>query len=532
MHTMNNSWFSLSLLFLCFSLKTYVSFGVDTISANQTLSGDETIVSAGGDFVLGFFKPGKPSNYYLGMWYGKVSVQNVVWVANRENPFSDKYSSVLRISDGNLVLFNEAQEPVWSTNLTSTSASSLEAVLLDEGNLVLRELSGNSSTSLWESFDHPTHTWIPGMRMRLDKRANVSQRLISWKNIEDPAPGLFSLELDPNGSNSYFILWNGSQSHRYWSSGPWNENQKLFDDVPEMRANYIYDFNYSTNENESYFTYSVKNTSTIISRFLMDVSGQVKQMNWLGSNSWFVFWVQPKQQCQVYDFCGAFGRCSEESQPFCGCLQGFQPSSEHDWNLQDYSGGCARKTQLQCQNNSVANGKKDNFLPNLNMALPKNPQSVSVGSGADCETTCLNNCSCTAYAYEDNQCSIWFGNLLGVQQGASDGKTLYIKLAASEFSSPKSKRGTVIGVVLGSVALVVLLGLAVFRNADVDELSRICQVAGWCIQDDETHRPTMGQVVQILEGVLDVSRSPIPRSFQLLPLMLRAPHLRLVPESF
>ncbi|KAJ0111194.1 hypothetical protein Patl1_02131 [Pistacia atlantica] len=237
MHTMNNSWFALSLLFLCFSLKTYVSFGVDTISANQTLSGDETIVSAGGDFVLGFFKPGKPSNYYLGMWYGKVSVQNVVWVANRENPFSDKYSSVLRISDGNLVLFNEAQEPVWSTNLTSTSASSLEAVLLDEGNLVLRELSGNSSTSLWESFDHPTHTWIPGMRMRLDKRTNVSQRLISWKNIEDPAPGLFSLELDPNGSNSYFILWNGSRSHRYWSSGPWNENQKLFDDVPEMRAN-------------------------------------------------------------------------------------------------------------------------------------------------------------------------------------------------------------------------------------------------------------------------------------------------------
>ncbi|KAJ0111191.1 hypothetical protein Patl1_02132 [Pistacia atlantica] len=234
----------------------------------------------------------------------------------------------------------------------------------------------------------------------------------------------------------------------------------------------------------------------------MDVSGQVKQMNWLGSNSWLVFWAQPKQQCQVYDFCGAFGRCSEESQPFCDCLQGFQPSSEHDWSLQDYSGGCARKTQLQCQNNSVANGKKDNFLPNSNMALPKNPQSVSVGSGADCETTCLNNCSCTAYAYEDNQCSIWFGNLLGVQQGASDGKTLYIKLAASEFSSPK--RGDILS----------LLDPRLERNADVDELSRICKVAGWCIQDDETHRPTMGQVVQILEGVLDVSRSPIPRSFQ------------------
>ncbi|XP_044466309.1 G-type lectin S-receptor-like serine/threonine-protein kinase At2g19130 [Mangifera indica] len=464
MHIMNNSWFALSLLLICFSLQSYVSLGADTISASQTISGDQTIVSAGGDFVLGFFKPGKPSNYYLGMWYGKVSEQTVVWVANRENPISDKYSSVLRISDGNLVLFNESKVPIWSTNLNSAITNPLEAVLLDKGNLILRELSSSSSKSLWESFDHPSHTWIPGMRMRLDKRTNISQRLISWKNIEDPAPGLFSFELDPNGSNALIMLWNGSQPHTYWSSGPWNENEKLFEDIP--RADYIYEFSYHTNENESYFTYSVKNTSSIISQSSMDVLGQGKQMNWLEpTKSWILIGVQPHKNCEVYALCGVFGRCTEESLSFCDCLQGFQPSSEHDWNLQDYSGGCARKTQLQCQNNSVANGEKDTFLANLNMAFPKNPQSVPVESGVECETTCLNNCSCTAYAYEDSQCSIWFGDLLGVQQlgqGASDGKTLYIKLSASEFSSPESERVTVIGVVLGSVAFAVLLGLFVF----------------------------------------------------------------------
>ncbi|GAV89976.1 Pkinase domain-containing protein [Cephalotus follicularis] len=51
-------------------------------------------------------------------------------------------------------------------------------------------------------------------------------------------------------------------------------------------------------------------------------------------------------------------------------------------------------------------------------------------------------------------------------------------------------------------------------NADVQELLRICKVACWCIQDDETHRPSMGQVVQILEGVLDVNLPPVPRSLQ------------------
>ncbi|XXG73732.1 hypothetical protein AAC387_Pa07g2593 [Persea americana] len=40
-------------------------------------------------------------------------------------------------------------------------------------------------------------------------------------------------------------------------------------------------------------------------------------------------------------------------------------------------------------------------------------------------------------------------------------------------------------------------------NAIVEELQRALRVACWCIQDDENHRPSMGQVVQMLEGVLD-----------------------------
>lgn len=52
-------------------------------------------------------------------------------------------------------------------------------------------------------------------------------------------------------------------------------------------------------------------------------------------------------------------------------------------------------------------------------------------------------------------------------------------------------------------------------KADVDELVRLCRVACWCIQDEESDRPSMGQVVQILEGVLDVNVPRIPRSLQL-----------------
>ncbi|EHA8592310.1 putative G-type lectin S-receptor-like serine/threonine-protein kinase [Cocos nucifera] len=51
--------------------------------------------------------------------------------------------------------------------------------------------------------------------------------------------------------------------------------------------------------------------------------------------------------------------------------------------------------------------------------------------------------------------------------------------------------------------------------ADIDELTRVCRVACWCIRDSEAHRPTMGQVVQIL-GVPDMSMPPLPRALQLL----------------
>ncbi|KAH7576831.1 hypothetical protein JRO89_XS01G0158500 [Xanthoceras sorbifolium] len=554
----NPWWFMFLLLFICFSLNSHVSNGADTISANQSLSGDLTIVSAGGVFVLGFFKPGNSSNYYIGMWYQKVRVDNVVWVANRDKPISDKYSSELRIADGNLVLFDESKTQIWSTNVSSATSSSVEAVLLDAGNLVLRERSNNLTELLWQSFDHPAHTWLPGMKIGLNKRTNENQLLTSWKNKEDPAPGLFSLELDPTkGANQYIILWN--RSERFWRSGPWDG--KIFSWVPEMRGNYIYNFSYVNNENESYFTYNV--TDATVSRFIMDVNGQVKQMHWLdGPKSWFLFWAQPRKQCEVYALCGAFGLCNEDTQPFCVCMQHFKPKSELHWNLEDYAGGCERKTQLQCGNNSLSREKSDRFLESPNMVLPKHPQSVAVGSIEECETACFNNCTCNAYAYENNECSIWIGDLLSLQQlaqGDTDGKTIYIKLAASEFSSSKDNKGMVIGAVVGSMAFVVLLGLVLFvylrrrkrtinttkavevkffptlaanriaedvdllslldpkleGNADVEELSRICKLACWCIQDDESHRPSMGQVVQILEGIVDVTKPPIPRSLQL-----------------
>ncbi|XP_028796042.1 G-type lectin S-receptor-like serine/threonine-protein kinase At2g19130 [Neltuma alba] len=458
---MENLWCFLSAVLLCFSFHTVPSLAADTISANQTLSGDQTIISSGGVFELGFFKPGNSSNYYIGIWYKKISQRTIVWVANRDSPVSDKNSAKLVVSNGNLILLNGSQIPVWSTNLTSTTSKSVVAVLLDSGNLVLRD-KPESSENLWQTFDNPTDTWLPGGKIKLDNKTKKPQYLTSWKNEDDPATGLFSLELDPKGTTSYLILWN--KSEEYWTSGPWNG--QIFSLVPEMRANFLYNFTFVSNENESYFTYSMYNSS-IISRFVMGISGQIQQLSWLESTKqWNLFWSQPRRQCEVYAFCGSFGRCNENSQPFCTCLTGFEPKSQTDWDLQDHSGGCVRRTKLQCENPTSPNREKDRFLAMPNVALPKHAKSVRAGEAGECESMCLNNCSCAAYAYDGNGCSVWNGDLLSLQQLSQDdsnGGTLYLKLAASEFSATKRKSREIIGIVVGIVGgLGVLLAILLF----------------------------------------------------------------------
>ncbi|CAM0879175.1 unnamed protein product [Alopecurus aequalis] len=52
------------------------------------------------------------------------------------------------------------------------------------------------------------------------------------------------------------------------------------------------------------------------------------------------------------------------------------------------------------------------------------------------------------------------------------------------------------------------------EDANIKELNVACRVACWCIQDDEIHRPSMGQVVRMLEGVVDTKLPPIPTSLQ------------------
>ncbi|PRQ53309.1 putative non-specific serine/threonine protein kinase [Rosa chinensis] len=97
--------------------------------------------------------------------------------------------------DGNLVVLDQARNLVWSTNASlSTSAMNHTTRLLeDTGNLVL----SFEEVTLWQSFDHPSDTLLPGIKISLNKMTGQHRLLTSWAALDDPQPGKFTLGIDP-----------------------------------------------------------------------------------------------------------------------------------------------------------------------------------------------------------------------------------------------------------------------------------------------------------------------------------------------
>ncbi|KAI3992249.1 hypothetical protein MKX01_029970 [Papaver californicum] len=427
----NNSWlFLLSVLVLGFVVcnKPHHTIAADTISSGDSLTGDQTIISSGDMFVLGFFKPGNTSrNYYVGIWY-KFSVQTVVWIANRDAPILDPSSSKLTLSDGNLVLLNNlSRTAIWSTNIASNTLHTPEIVLGDDGNLVLRDGS-NPSVVIWQSFDYPTDTFLPGGKIGFNKRTNQIQQLTSWRSREDPATGFYNNGLGPNRTNQLVIYWKNSEE--IWKTGEWNETSKTFLLLPEMRLNPFFYFSLISNVNESYFTYTMYKKSTIF-RLVMEISGQIKEYAWSESkHKWKMMWVQPKRLCDVYGICGSFGNCNQDTWK-CECLPGFVPLSPTDWSLQDSTGGCVRRTPLRC-------GGKVGFLPIPTSKLPDKSLFPEIYGSEDCKSSCEGSCSCVGYTFVNNGCRFWRDDILNFNQfNKSSGgpTTFYLSLAASEIRS-------------------------------------------------------------------------------------------------
>ncbi|KAK1303713.1 putative G-type lectin S-receptor-like serine/threonine-protein kinase [Acorus calamus] len=420
---MNTKSFSPSILILFITLSLSLSLPshatTDTLTKNQTISdGDgQTLISSNSVFEFGFFSPNNTTNRYVGVWYHNIIPQTVVWVANRTNPIPTPTGILSIHTDGNLVLQNSVTNlTIWFTNITTTYTDAF-LIVSDDGNLVL---NSTKSGQLWQSFDFPTDTFLPGMTV---------SNFTSWTSDKDPSPGNYTVGVDPFGSQQFF-MWEGSVIR--WRSGLWDRTS--FTGLPGMASN-LYGFYVvpATNDKPSYFTYTVYNTSSLL-RFTMDSDGVERTSKYdKQGKAWDVVWSNPQSNCDYYDVCGANGLCSDNKGDVkCECVEGFVPRDGEEWGRGDWKGGCVRRAALDCG----VNGTSDRFFAVANAKLPDFSDFLNINNENGCYDACIKNCSCLAYAFvEGIGCLNWGRDLVDVRRfnGSGEGNNVFLRLAASEF---------------------------------------------------------------------------------------------------
>uniref|UniRef100_A0A0D9W6W8 non-specific serine/threonine protein kinase n=1 Tax=Leersia perrieri TaxID=77586 RepID=A0A0D9W6W8_9ORYZ len=419
-------------------ISTSPSAATDTVTLARSLAAGDKLVSGNGKFALGFFQLNSTSNgprWYLGIWFNTVPKLTPTWVANRANPLANSTTWQLAISshDGNLVVTNRANNsmpPPWSSQ---------------------------------QSFNHMADTFLPGAKMGWNKATGFTHGLVSNKNSIDISPGVYSATPSSDFANpGLFLLWNTSVV--YWSAGLWNG--EYFSNTPELTARALFTFDFVSNDHEEYFTYRLRN-DTMVTRYVLDVSGQAKNMIWSSvTQDWVTFYAKPAAQCDVYSVCGAFTVCREDMLPFCNCMKGFSVRSAEDWELGDHTGGCIRNIPLNCN-------VTGSFYAIIDVRFPANAKHyMEAGNSDECKQACLNDCSCTAYSY-NGSCNIWKDGLFNVAQQynqSTGGGVLYLRLAAEVDASESSKhrRGLIIGVAVGAsiftLFLFTIVAMFVRRN--------------------------------------------------------------------
>ncbi|GJM87629.1 hypothetical protein PR202_ga03604 [Eleusine coracana subsp. coracana] len=409
----------------------------DVLDKGRNITDGDTLVSGGGTFTLGFFSPagGVPSKRYLGIWFS-FSPDAVYWVANGDHPLNDT-SGVLVMSDaGSLVLLDSSgRKEVWSSGSTSSPASG--ARLLESGNLVV--YGQDSGTALWQSFDHPCNTLLPGMKIGKNLWTGAHWYVVSWRSATDPAPGSYRYVTDTFGGLPENVILDGNNTEKY-RTGPWNG--KRFSGVPEM-ASFADMFTYQLTVSPSEVTYSyAAKPGAPYSRVVVTEAGVVQRLVWdTSTRAWKTFFKAPRDDCDGYAKCGAFGLCDSNkgATSLCSCVRGFSPVTPSEWLMREYSGGCRRNVALDCSNRSrtIVN-TSDGFEVRRGVKLPDTKDAsvdMSVSTLDECRSRCLANCSCMAYAAADigtgSGCITWTRPFLDLRL-VDDGQDFYQRLARSE----------------------------------------------------------------------------------------------------
>ncbi|KAK4435525.1 G-type lectin S-receptor-like serine/threonine-protein kinase [Sesamum alatum] len=419
----------------CLVSQSWLVSSLDTLKPGDRLNSSSELRSANGIFSLGFGIVDDGSAY-LAITHTN-SKFFPVWIGNRAQPAFGGQDPFLTVDITGKLIIGHGTNGGESIELyggeTSKKIINASATLLDTGNLVVKEMSSsNGEVILWQSFDHPTDTLLPGMKLGINHRTGRKRILTSWFGPDDPAPGAFTLEWDPN-VGSLLVRRRGVV---YWTSGQLKDYYdevggfriKEFDNIPTKPdpANLNYNFSVVRSGDEEYFTYSLINVpdwtpdNRNVSGIRLDYEGYI--------------YDRDRPTIAKAGFC--YGYDETHSNPGCELRQ--QPKCRNDGQTFDFTSGAFRHV----------NGTPAPSVYDSNSSL----------SMSDCRDKCWNDCDCVGYTSGNvSGCAYWRGkNLEFVRSNDPSPADTYVLVSASSSSRQGKKRHVIEIIVSVAVSMTVL----------------------------------------------------------------------------
>ncbi|CAJ2670262.1 unnamed protein product [Trifolium pratense] len=334
-------------------------------------------------FSAGFISIGQNA-YSFAIWFTEPNSLNhkntIVWMANRDQPVNGKRSKLTLLNTGNIVLLDVSLNNVWSSK--TSSLEPLELHLKNDGNLVLLELQGTKI--LWQSFDSPTDTLVPGQPL------TRYTKLVASRSDTNHSSGFYQFFFDDE--NILGLHYNGRDvSSSYWPKPwllSWDVGRSNFNSSRIAVLGSFGEFYSSDN-----FTFTTSDYGSVMQRIMkLDSDGVVRVYSRINvSQNWYVSWQAFSGTCTVHGVCGANSTCSYSPKlgRKCSCIPGYRMKNPNDWSY-----GCEPMFDFTC------NKSESTFLEMKNVEFyGYDFHYIEICNFSTCVDLCLQDCNCKAFQF-------------------------------------------------------------------------------------------------------------------------------------
>ncbi|KAI4971114.1 hypothetical protein ZWY2020_002028 [Hordeum vulgare] len=488
------------------------------------------ITCSSGEYAFGFRAlEADPSRFFLGVWFNinltqeaNPAEQKVVWYA--KDPGSDSAVNVMALSvldiiDGYLSLADTSGIIIWK-NPNPGMLYGADLVLQDSGNLQF--LASRIRLSYTDLSRGRFGLYVQDDNNIVFYLMNLAAGSLALDQYNAYWASNTVTNQTQDGNTTLFF---DSPGHLYYQT----KNGMVHDEIPPLLNSTISYHQHATLDPDGIVRlYTRPKNATGGRNMSWAVMGQfptegckrgTKLQGLCGINSFCVYGPNDRLDCE----CPSGYSYVNSQLRYMGCTQGFMPQS------------CDGK------NHSAEFGVVKH--PNTNWAKSPYERRLHITED-ECASYCLNDCLCAAATYDGTYCSKMV-SLAGVgRRGGDVAMDTLIKVRTSSPSVPSLPRRILPYVLLGGSAFLLLSAEPVpgqdgddsvmlfewagqlvgdgrtevlFHSDDdaIEDLVRVERflcVALWCIEQNPSLRPTMHQVVQMLEGVVEVDTLPAPTS--------------------